>query len=543
MSADAGSESAAGPSDLERFAFSESGPFELPEGPLAWQAGVDRLRERTRAAIPELVSRRRLPPAGRFLQAASAVGWALLRWWGSARRRGGTASRADLSRRLRIVFEHLGPTYIKLAQIVSSGRGLFPDELVDEFKRCRDQVPPEPFAMVRETVEAELGSPLEEVFSSFDEDCLASASIAQVHGAVLATGERVVVKVRRARVDGLVQRDITAMAWIAPLLVGRLPVAALANPPALVELFAETITEELDFRLEAQNMLDVASGLRAAGQKAIVVPRPHPTLVTRRVLVMERLDGLGYEDVENMRAAGIDPAEVLRGLLISFFEGAMIYGVFHGDLHGGNLFVLPCGRVALLDYGITGRMDLSQRLAFLRLMMTGAANDIPAHLAALRDLGAVPPEADLEELAKILKLDQTIDPTQLSGEQLVAEIQTVLKGLLAHGARLPKHLMLYVKNLLFIDNAVATLAPDLNLFAEVVRIYGYFVEHHSEQILRDIGLDPRGTTVDLAGMRRGLGITEELESVTHRELQARRDQVRDKLERVGSREAEEEGPR
>jgi ubiquinone biosynthesis protein len=181
-------------------------------------------------------------------------------------------------------------------------------------------------------------------------------------------------------------------------------------------------------------------------------------------------------------------------------------------------------------------MDEAQRLAFLRMMMTGAANDVPGNLAAFRDLGAVPADADLEELAQLLKLDQpTIDLTQLSGQQLVAEIQSILKGLLAHGARLPKNLMLYVKNLLFVDSAIATLAPDLNLFVEITRIYAYFVEHHSAQILRDVGLDPGNVSVDLDGVRRGLGLHDDVESITHRELQARRDAVREKLERQAGR--------
>ena len=514
------------------FAFTTDGPWELDDTPLAWQVGLEALRETTRDEVPRLVVRRGLPPLRRFLEAGLGVLWAVLRWWLGARRRGGTASRADLSRRLRIVFERLGPTYIKLGQIVSSGKGLFPDELVEEFKRCRDQVPPEPFADVRAVVEEDLGASLEKVFSHFEETCLASASIAQVHAAVLVSGEPVVVKVQRRRVASLVRRDIRAMAWIAPSLVGRLPVAALANPPALVELFAETITEELDFRLEAQNMLDVARVLWAANQQAVVVPRPHPQLVSRRVLVMERLEGFHFEDVAGMRAAGIDTAEVLRGLLISFLEGAMIYGVFHGDLHGGNLFVLPDGRVALLDYGITGRMQEPQRLALLRMMMTGAANDMRGQLAAFRDLGALPPDADLDALARLLKLDRpTIDPTRLSAEQLVAEIQEILKGLLAHGAKLPKHLMLYVKNLLFADNAVATLAPDLNLFAEVGRIYGYFVQHHSEKILRDVGFDPRNVSFAVEGFRRSLGVTDDVEAITHRDLQERRKQVQRKLEK------------
>jgi len=519
--------------DLETFAFSDDGPWQVPDAPLAWQRAAGDLRARTVAGLPDLVARPRIPPLGRFLEAGAGVSWAVLRWWLGARRRGGAESRVDLSRRLRVVFERLGPTYIKLGQSVSSGKGMFPDELVEEFKRCRDQVPPEPFASVRQVVEEDLGAPLERLFRQFDERCLASASIAQVHAAVLSSGEPVVVKVQRASVASLVRRDVRSMAWIAPFLVGRLPVAALANPPALVELFAETISEELDFRLEAENMLDVARVLRAAGQTAVVVPRPHPELVTRRVLVMERLDGFRYEDVEGMRAAGIDTAAVLRGLLISFLEGAMIYGVFHGDLHGGNLFVMPGGRVALLDYGITGRMREPQRLAFLRMMMTGAANDVPGQLAAFRDLGALPPDADLEALVRVLKLDRpTIDPTQLSGEQLVAEIQDVLKGLLAHGARLPKHLMLYVKNFLFIDGAVATLAPDIDLFAEVARIYAYFVANHSEKILRDVGLDPRAIPFDISGVQRSLGLDEQVESISHRDLQERRKQVQEKLEKT-----------
>src|SRR5256885_13008159 len=134
------------------------------------------------------------------------------------------------------------------------------------------------------------------------------------------------------------------MTGIGPSIVVPLPVAALANPPALVDLFAETNIEELDFRLEAQNMLDPARVLVETGQRAIVVPRPHPTLVTRRVLVMERLDGFGFDDVAGMKAAGIDTEAVVRAGMVSFLEGAVLFGVFHGDLHGGNLFVQSDGR-------------------------------------------------------------------------------------------------------------------------------------------------------------------------------------------------------
>ncbi len=263
------------------------------------------LRSGVAAEGADLLRPRRLPPGLRFLEAAFQLGRALVLWALFERWRGSERSRAGLSRRLRRAFERLGASYIKLGQILSAGRGVFPDELVAELRKLRDSVPPEPWETVRTVVEEDLGRPLGEVFASFDERPLAAASIAQVHAAVLRTGEPVVVKVQRARVADAVRRDVRAMAWIAPWLVGRIPVAALANPPVLVELFAETILEELDFRLEAENTLDVGRILHAEEQDALFVPRPHPRWVTARVLVMERLEGFSYEDVDGMRAAGV----------------------------------------------------------------------------------------------------------------------------------------------------------------------------------------------------------------------------------------------
>jgi ubiquinone biosynthesis protein len=471
------------------------------------------------------------PPLRRFAEAALYVGGAVAVWSVGARRSGGSDSAADLSRRLRVAFERLGPAYIKLGQILSSGRGLFPPELVEEFKKCRDQVPPEPFATVRRVVEEELGAPLERVFARFDREPIAAASIAQVHAARLSTGEEVVVKVQRPRVREQVRRDIAAMAWIAPRLVGRIPVAALANPPALVELFAETILEELDFRLEAENMLDVARVLGEARQRAVVVPRPHPALVTRRVLVMERLSGFAVEDVEGMRRAGLDTADVIRTLYLAFLEGAVIYGVFHGDLHGGNLVVTPEGRVALFDHGITGRLEPKQRTAFLRLLMTGAVNDIRGQLEAFRDLGALDDGADLDAIAKLLRVDEPVrDPTRMTGQELVGEIQTVVKGLLAQGAKLPKPLMLYVKGMLFFDATMPTLAPDMDLFQELARIYGYFATQHGERIRADIGLDPREAALDPRALRASLGLEDDVERITPAELMRRRELIRERLE-------------
>jgi len=512
--------------DLAWGAFSEHPPWVLDRSAIEWLAEVPSRRATAHREVPSLTEPSRRPPGLRLAWVASRLGWAVGPWAYRKRRQkfsDAAASRADISRRLRLAAEALGPTYIKLGQIISSGEGLFPAELVEEFKLCRDQVREETFATVREVVEADLGATLEATFEWFDRTPLAAASIAQVHAARLQTGETVVVKVQRPQVADLVRRDLRVMAWLAPHLVGRIPVAALANPPALVELFAETIVEELDFRLEAGNMLDVAEMLVELDQRGYVVPRPHPTLVTRRVLVMERLSGFKFDDVAGMKDAGIDTEDVVRTAMVSLMEGAMVCGIFHGDLHGGNLFVLPDGRTALLDFEIVARLEPERRRAFLRLMLGAITNDMRGQMAAIRDLGALPADTDLEAVIADLRLDlPPIDPSTLTGEEIMKEIQRTVKALLGYGARMPKELMLYVKNMVFLDGAIARLAPDLDILAEIGRISAHFARTHGERLGRELGIDPNAVAFDLTGVKASFGVDHATERMTYRDLQERR---------------------
>ena len=513
-------------SDRSWAAFSESGPWTIERDGARWLNLARTLRKRAQQEVPTLTARRPIPPGHRVLTVVGHLGAAVAPWLIRKKLNRHTtpeASRADISLRLRRVAEALGPTYIKLGQIISSGEGLFPPELVEEFKKCRDQVSAEPFDVVKRTVEQDLGARLGDVFEYFDETALAAASIAQVHVARLRTGEDVVVKVQRPQVAALVRKDLKVMAWLAPYLVGRIPVAALANPPALVELFAETIVEELDFRIEAVNMLDVASMLHDLEQDAYVTPRPHPSLVTRRVLVMERFRGFNFDDVVGMQEAGIDTEEVIRTAMIAFMEGAVVEGIFHGDLHGGNLLVLNDGRTALLDYGIVGRLDGLRRNAFLRLMLGATTNDPRSQVAALRDLGALPLDTDISAVVSDLRLDQdVIDPTTLTGEEMVQEVQRVVKAMLGYGAKLPKELMLYVKNLVFLDGAIARLAPDLDLIGEVTNISMLFAAKHGERLGRELGVDPAAVEFDMGTVKASMGLESSVNQLTYRELQARR---------------------
>ena len=518
--------------DLHWGNFSETGPWDLNRDEIAWSRVAVTLRNAAQKEVPTLIRSRRIPPIGRLIVVVARLGWALLPWFVRKRRNKFATpeeSRAYISLRLRIAIEKLGATYIKLAQIISSGEGLFPTELVDEFKRCRDQVPAEPWDSVRTTVEQDLGARIEDVFSSFEKTALAAASIAQVHRATLRTGEEVVVKVQRPEVSRLVRADLRVMAWIAPFMIGRIKVAALANPPALVELFAETIVEELDFRMEASNMIDVASMLHDLDQNGYIVPRPHPALVTRRVLVMQQLHGFNFDDVEGMKLAGIDTEEVVKTGMIAFMEGALIHGVFHGDLHGGNLFVLTDGRTALLDFGIVGRLTQPRRLAFMKLMLGATTNDVRGQVAALCELGALPKDTDIDAVIVDLNLDNPIDPTELSGEELVMEVQRIVKSLLAYGAKLPKELMLYVKNMVFLDGAIARLAPDLDIIAELTNITMTFTQRHGERLFRELGMAAAEFQMDLSGVKATLGVDESTDSLTYRELQQRRELIQKRM--------------
>lgn len=522
--ADAGAPPA---SDTHWAAFTDRGPWEIERADARWLQLARTLRRQARDEVPTLTAARRVPPGFRVLTVVAHLATAIVPWLVRKKLRrhaDASASRADISRRLRRAAESLGPTYIKLGQIISSGEGLFPAELVDEFKKCRDQVPPEPFDVVRLTVEQDLGARLDDVFESFDETALAAASIAQVHVARLRTGEEVVVKVQRPQVATLVRKDLKVMSWLAPFLVGRIPVAALANPPALVELFAETIVEELDFRMEAANMLDVAGMLHELEQERYVTPRPHPAMVTRRVLVMERVHGFNFDDAAGMQDAGIDTADVVRTAMIAFMEGAVVEGIFHGDLHGGNLLVMEDGRTALLDYGIVGRLDGGRRNAFLRLMLGATTNDPKGQVEALRDLGALPMDTDIAAVVTDLGLDrdEVLDPTKLTGEEMVKEVQRVVKAMLGYGAKLPKELMLYVKNLVFLDGAIARLAPDLDLIGEVQNISMLFAMKHGERLGRELGINPNDVEFDMDGVKASMGLEPSVQGLTYRQLQERR---------------------
>jgi ubiquinone biosynthesis protein len=427
-------------------------------------------------------------------------------------------------------FQKLGPTFVKLGQFVASGEGLFPPFLTAAFRECRDQVPPERFTKVRHTFKNQFGQPFELAFKEFDSQPIAAASIAQVYSATLLSGEPVVVKIQRSNVARIVQIDIKILRRLSQFLIGRLPFSALLNPPALVELFEETILEELDFRVEAENMRVMREVVKHLGQDNVTIPELYEEYTRQKILVMERIQGFSFADAEGMQEAKYKTDQVLRICLHSFLESTIVCGVFHGDMHAGNIIVPSDDSVVFIDFGIIAKLNDQRRLAFVRLLLAITTNDINGQMQSLLELGAFPADTDIVAVTDDLGLDNgTFDPFNMKSEELVREFKFLIQTLLSYGAKLPKELMLFAKNMMILDGAISKLAPDLDILTEITTISQNFATKHGEQLGRELGVDPSDVEFDMTSVKLGLGIDSRATNMTYKELQARRELIQKRM--------------
>src|SRR5882757_5590646 len=254
-------------------------------------------------------------------------------------------------------FSDLGPTYVKFGQIIASSPGAFGEQMSREFRSLLDRVPPADTGEVHELFKEQLGDDPANLFATFDEQPFASASIAQVHYAKLHTGEEVVVKIQRPGIRRRVAADLQILKRGAQL-VELAKLGRRLSAQDVVADFADNLAEELDFRLEAQSMDAWVSHMHASPLgKNIRVPQVYWDLTTEKVLTMERIQGVRIDDVAAIRKAGFDGTELVKALLFSVFEGGLRHGLFHGDLHAGNLYVDDDGKIVFFDFGIMGRVD------------------------------------------------------------------------------------------------------------------------------------------------------------------------------------------
>ncbi len=390
-----------------------------------------------------------------------------------------------LPNRFLEAFETLGPTFVKLGQLIASSPGLFPPDWAEEMGTLRDQVPPFPSAHARAIVEDEFRAPLSDYFSDFGDEPLAAASIAQVHPATLRDGTEVVVKIQRPDLDRQVKDDLRAMRMLASVLE-RISYTAVTSPKAVVEDFGRTLSEEMDFTLEADNMQRMRAILEAEGINDAMVPRVYLDLVTRRVLTMERVSGIRFTDVQAMREAGIDTARLLHIGLQTVIEGVIVHGFFHGDLHAGNIIVLPDGTFALIDFGIVGRLTEWIRHRLARYLIAVTTNDYQGMVLALCSFGnAIPKDVPLDDVAR--EVQEKYEPFVKNGvnvAQLGELMHTMIRSMVKFRIRIPRELVLLSKQMLYLEGAARVLAPEVDLLQEQHVIYTSLFTKYPELVGR-----------------------------------------------------------
>ncbi|GAA1481970.1 AarF/ABC1/UbiB kinase family protein [Gordonia sinesedis] len=375
---------------------------------------------------------------------------------------------------VRSTFGHLGPTYVKLGQLIASSPGVFTETLSAEFESLLDRVPPSDPDAIRAVFLEELGRPPEEVFETFNPVPIASASIAQVHTATLPGGDEVVVKIQRPGIAGRLAPDVAIMERLAGLIeiseYGR-----MLSARHVVEDFAAGLDAELDFRNEATAMREWYECLQDGpfGDR-VRVPEVYDDYTTARVLTMERIHAIRIDDVDAVRAAGHDGVALCRNLLLSLLESAFHGGLFHGDLHAGNVLVDDEGRLVLLDFGIVGRFTPRTRRILRQLVVDLVVRgDYESAGRGIFLLGAVRKPGSTasggEDIKKVAMPLSTTDMASMSYTDLGRQLAAVAK---AHDARLPRELVLVGKQLLYVEKYMKLLAPRWKAMSDK-EIYGY----------------------------------------------------------------------
>lgn len=373
----------------------------------------------------------------------------------------------------RMWCEDMGPTFIKFGQIIASSAGMFPDAYVKEFQKVLDRVKPFPFADVRRTLDEELGSERAAHLIEIEPKQLASASIAQVHCAQLRDGTAVVIKVQRPGIIARCMADMKLMRALAKIMASFKKDVELANPVGVVDDFTKTLSEELDFRKEAANLDKFNDIMRELGHPHIRAPVPHHEYTTRKVLVMERFNGLRVDRFDEIRARGIDGESKLVDGLRAWFQCVVFYGFFHGDVHAGNLMLLDDDTIGFLDFGIVGRFDERERYLVTDYMIAFASGNYKRLAEIIVEMAGAPKDLDfngfVQDLGDTYRPLLTLSFGQVNYAEFLPGIQRTATR---HRMMMPNEFILITKQLLYFDRYAKSLAPQLNVFTDPRLVLG-----------------------------------------------------------------------
>jgi predicted unusual protein kinase regulating ubiquinone biosynthesis (AarF/ABC1/UbiB family) len=354
----------------------------------------------------------------------------------------------------------LGPTFIKLGQLLSTRPDVLPPEYIEEFSKLQDRVPPAPWEEVREVVEDELG-PVEKAFAEFDSDAVSGASLGQVYYAETNDGTPVAVKVRRPGVEDLVEADLRVIKWSLPVLLYFIDDARSFSLETLADEFSKTIREEMDYEREGRMLEEIRGNFE--DDETVCIPAVIDSHSNSRILTMEYVEGTKIDDVETLDAKGIDRTELAKNLERAYFRMIIDDGVFHADPHPGNLAVQDDGTLVFYDFGMSGRVDPFVQDKIVEFYTAVANQDIPGILDALVEMGTLSPDADRQLMGDVLELAiadaRGEDIEQYRVNQIVQQVEDTIYDF---PFRLPPNLALVLRVATVVEGVCVTLNPDVD---------------------------------------------------------------------------------
>jgi ubiquinone biosynthesis protein len=403
------------------------------------------------------------------------------------------AAEEDPPKMVRLMLQDLGPTYVKLGQMIASRSEILPEEWESELNKLQSEVDPFPYEEAERIISNELGAPPSEIFSNFAKQPFAAASMAQVYRTTLLSGEEVVVKVQRPDIDVTVRGDLNVMRDVVSTLEKRAQWARNLGFSGMVEEFADNVTEELDYSIEAYNARRLKESMREF--EFVNIPTIYGEYSTSKVITMEYMQGVKMTRVDEMDAVGIDRQELARRLIRVMNKQVLLDGFFHGDPHPGNVLVnLENGRIIFLDLGMMGQMTDEQRMALFDIIWSlkfGESRDLTNILLRL---SAQNKEFDEESLNRdVDRLVQRHIVLAGSTPDLSEIVQEALNLLYKYGLQLDRSLTIALKSLMQTEELVRTLAPDLSfLNAAVEEVQGVILDQIQGEAIYE-GIKKQGT--------------------------------------------------
>ncbi len=364
--------------------------------------------------------------------------------------------------RLALALQSLGPTYIKLGQTLSTRSDIIGDELAKDLANLRDKLPPFPVAKVHEIIQHDFGVPTHVLFKSFNEVPVAAASIAQVHFATTQKDEEVAVKVVRPNVRAEFARDIALFTWIASLLANR-PDLARFKPVQVVQTFAESVKMELDLRFEASAAAELRENMQH--DEMFYVPHIYWPLTSNSVLVLERLNGTKISDLDTLRAKGHDFTALVKIAAEGFFNQVFRDGYFHADLHPGNLFVLDDGRIAVVDFGIMGRVSWQERMYLVEILRGFLQSDYRKVAQMHFDAGYVPAHKNVDHFTTACRaIGEPILGLPLEEISVAKLLEQLFEVAATFEMQTQPQLLLLQKTMMVAEGVGRMLMPNINMW-------------------------------------------------------------------------------